>query len=126
MVTGIEAAGVALGLFPLVIEGIKFYISSAEKFKEMKHYKRTLDKFRRELVMEKSKFDNILCALVSRAGVLIEPNMEFSPEIMEEVISCLPLYAVKSFVNGCQDLNSILRELTEKFREYEQDRVCMD
>ena len=126
MVTGIEAAGLALGLFPLVIEGIKFYISSAEKFKEMKHHKRTLDKFRRELVMEKSKFDNIWYTLVSRAGVRMEPNMEFPPETVEEVLSCLPQYAVGSFINGCQELNTILEKLAEKFQKYEQNKVGID
>lgn len=123
MVTGIEAAGLALGLFPVVIEAIKLYMSSAEKFREMKHHKHTLAKFRRELVMEKTKLDNIWYTLVSKAGVLIEPNMEFSPEIMKEVLSWLPPYAVESVVNSFQELNTILGELTEKFRKYEQDQV---
>lgn len=123
MVTGIEAAGLALGLFPLVIEGIKFYISSAEKFKEIKHHKRTLEKFKRELEMEKSKFHNIWYTLVSKAGVLTRPNMEFSSEIMEEVLPCLPRYAVESLVNGFQEWHTILDELMEKFKEYNQDEV---
>ena len=76
MATGFEVIGVALGLFPLVIEGVKFYISSAGKFKEMKHHKRTLDKFRRELVMEKSIFDNIWGTLVGRAGVPLSPTLK--------------------------------------------------
>ena len=126
MVTGIEAAGLALGLFPLVIEGIKFYISSAEKFKEMKHHKRTLDKFRREVVMEKSKFDNTWYTLVSRAGVCIEPNMEFPPETVKEVLSCLPQYAVESFIDGCQELSTILGKLREIFQKYEQNKVGID
>ena len=126
MVTGIEAAGLALGLFPLVVEGVKFYISSAKKFKELKNHKRTLDKFRRELKMEKSKFDNIWYTLVSRAGVRIEPNMEFPPETVEEVLSCLPQYAVGSFVNGCQELKKILRKLAKKFRKYKQNKVGID
>ena len=123
MVTGIEVAGVAFGLFPIVIEGIECYISSAEKVKEMLHHRRTLDEFRRELEMEKSIFDNIRCTLEDRAGVLIEPNMEFPQKIMEEVLSCLPQSAVASFVNGCQELNTILRELTERFQKFEQDMV---
>ena len=126
MATGFEVIGVALGLFPLVIEGVKFYISSAGKFKEMKHHKRTLDKFRRELVMEKSIFDNIWGTLVGRAGVPIEPDTKISPEIIGRVLSCLPPYTVESFVNGCQELNTILEELQEKFQKYEQDRVTID
>ena len=129
MATGVESAGIALGLFPLVIEGIKFYISSAEKVTEMKHHKRTLDRFRRELVMEKSKLDNILYALVSRAGVPIAPDMELSPKIMEQALSSLsgqPPYIVTSFVSSCQELITILRELSEKFQKYEQNRVGMN
>ena len=120
-----DAVGVALGLFPLLIEGIKFYISSAEKFKETKHHKSTLDKFRRELMMEKNKFDNIWYTLVNKVGVLIEPNMEFSKEVMDEVLSGLPPYAVESFVNGFQELAAILRQLMERFEKHEQTRVGM-
>ena len=126
MVTGVETAGIALGLFPLVIEGIRFYISSAEKFREMKHHKRTLDKFRRELVMEKSKLDNTLYELVSRAGVPIAPHIELSPNIMEAALSRQPYYIVTSFVSSCQELITILSELSEKFQKYEQDRVSMN
>ena len=126
MVTGIQATGVALGLFPLVIEGIKFYINSAERFKEMKHYKRTLDRFRRELLMEKTKFDNTWYTLVSKAGGLNEPDMEFSPETMEEVLSWLPKYAVESFIDGFQELHAILRELMERFQKHEQNKVGGD
>ena len=126
MATGIEAAVITLGLFPLAIKGIEFYINFTQNFKEAKHFKRTLDNFKRDLLIEKSIFGNIWYTLVARAGILIEPKMEFSPAIMEEVLSCLPPYAIKSFINGCQELNSILSELTEKFREYEQDRVCLD
>ena len=126
MATGIEAIGIALGLFPLVIEGTKFYSSSAEKFKEMKHHKRTLDKFRRDLGMEKSKLVNILYALMSRAGVPITPGMELSPKIMKEALSHQPRYIATSFINSCQELIKILRALTAKFQKYEQDRVGMN
>ena len=119
MATGIEAAGLVLGLFPIVLEGIQFYISSAEKFKEMKHHKRTLVKFRRELEMEESIFDNIWSRLVSRAGAHTRSNME-------EVLFCLPPNAARSFAHGCQELNTILSELTQKFEKYEQDKVGLD
>lgn len=92
----------------------------------MKHYKRTLDKFRRELLMEKTKFENTWYILVRKAGVPTEPNMEFSPKIMEEVLSWLPKYAVESFINGFQELHAILRELMEKFQKHEQDKVSKD
>lgn len=124
MVTGIEAAGLALGLFPIVMEAIKLCISLAEEFEETKHHNRTLNKFRRELQMEQSILINTWCKLVEQAGVTVENNREFSPEIVKEVLAWLPPYAVESFVNGFQDLSTILGELTEKFKKYEQDKVC--
>lgn len=120
MVTGIEAAGVALGLFPLVIEGIKFYVSFAKQLKQMKHHKHTLQKFRRDLIMEKTKFNNTWYTLVGRAGEHIELNTKPSSKTIESVLSCLPKYAVRSFVDGCQELNTILEKLIEKFIKYEQ------
>lgn len=126
MVTGIEAAGLALGLFPLVIEGIDFYIIFAQKFKETRHYKHTLNKFRIDVKMEISKFNNMWYTLMCRARVPIKPNMEFSPEIMGGVLSCLPPWAIESFVNGYQELHTILKELKEKFYKYEQDKVNID
>ena len=123
MVTGIEAAGLALGLFPLVIEGVKFYISFAQKFREAKHYKHTLDQFRRDLKMEGSKLKNIWYILVDRAGVLIKPNSELSPKMMEEILSCLPSWAVESVVNSLQELHTILIGLKQKFHKHAQDKV---
>ena len=125
MVTGIEAAGLALGLFPLVLEGITIYISSAEKVAEIIRHKRTLNKFRRELEMEKSIFDNTWYILGSRAGVPIKPNVDLPPEILEEVLSCLPPCAVDSFANGCQELITILSGLMGKLGKYEEDMVCI-
>ena len=126
MVTGIEAAGLALGIFPLVIEGIKFYISFAKKVKQMKHYKRTLEQFRRELVMEKSKFDNTWFTLAKRAGIDIEPNKEPPQLAMKRLLSCLPKYVVESFIDACQEFSDTLGELREMFQRYNQDSVGMD
>ena len=75
--------------------------------------------------MEKSKFDNIWYTLTNRAGVYIEPS-GLSPEAMKGVLSYLPPYAIENFVDNCQEVNTILSELMEKFRKYEQDRVCVD
>lgn len=125
MVTGIEVAGLALGVFPLVIAGIKLYIDFAKEVKQMRDYEHTLDKFRRELKIEKSKFDNTWYTLASRAGVYIEPDMKPSPKITERVLSCLPEHAVESFIDCCQELNVIMGKLSKKFQEHEQDSVGM-
>ena len=126
MATGFEAAGLALGLFPLVIEGIEIYISSAAKIIEIMHHRRTLDEFRRELGIEKGIFDNIWYTLATRADVNIVPNVELSSETMKEVLSFLNPDAVKHFVDACQELGTILGELAKKFQKYEQNLVGLE
>lgn len=112
MVTGIEAAGLVLGLFPLVIEGIEFYINSTETVKEIMRHKRTLNEFMRELEIEKCIFDNTYYTLEGRAG----------GSNTEGVLPYLP----PCFDDGCQELNTILRNLMENFQKYEQDIVGID
>ena len=124
MATGFEVAGLALGLFPLVLDGVTIYLNSTEKVTEIIRHKRTLNKFMRELEMEKSVFDNIWYILGNRAGVPIEPNVNPSLEILEKVLSCLSPYAVNSFLRGCQELVTILKDLKEKLQKYAQEVVC--
>ena len=126
MITGIEVSGLVLGLFPIVIEGIKFYISSAEDFQETVHHKFTLDVLRRELEIEESVYVNTLHKLASRAGIPITPNMVASRKIPAKVLDCLPDYAQKGFAQGCQELNTMLKQLEGKFKKYEQNQVGLN
>jgi len=125
MATGIEAAGLALGLFPIVLEGLKFYIASADAVREMKRHKRTLDQFRRDISMEKCKFENTWYTLVGRAGMDLDMLGEqpWEAHVEAALISSLPAGSAGSFVDGCQDLNAILEELAERFVKYEKDTV---
>lgn len=125
MATGFEAAGLVLGLFPILIEGVTMYMSSIEKAKGMIRHRRTLKRFKRDLEMEKSVFDNIWIILLDRAGISGEPDIDPSPEITEAVLSCLPACTVKSFLNGCQELITMLNEMNEKLQNYEQEVVGM-
>lgn len=126
MVTGIEAAGLALGLFPIVLEGITFYISSAGKVIELIRHKRTLDRFMTTLEVEKVIYDNIWRELGSRVDMEIEPNMVTPPETINKVLSCLNPDTRKSFVNSCKELDEILIKLKNKFEKYEENVVGMD
>ena len=38
MVTGVETAGLVLGAFPIVIEGLKFYTSGVRTIKDIKEH----------------------------------------------------------------------------------------
>ena len=126
MATPFEAAGLALGLFPIVLEGIAMYINSTEKIIEMIRHKRTLERFKRDLEVENIIYDNIWCTLGGRAGVPVEPNKKLSTTTITEVLSCLHPDARKSFVNSCEELVSILRELGTKFQKYAQNLVSID
>lgn len=144
MATGFEAAGLALALFPFVLEGIAIYQSSAERVAEIIRHKRTLTKFRRDLETEKAIFENTWYKLRIRAGVLVEPNVTesygpeynvqrssrlvravYGPEIVKAVLSCLPPHTADSFLDGCQELTTILTELSERLDKYNQDMVAM-
>ena len=123
--TGIEVAGLVLGLFPIVIEGLSFYCCSASTFKEMKRHKRTLAAFTREIDLEKCNFDNTMYALASlaRVDVKLLGGPPWDAAVEAALVSCLPPHSIASFVNGCQALSNILEVLAQKFQKYEQDQV---
>ena len=127
MATGFEVAGLVLGLFPIVIEGLKSCINSADTVKEMKRYKFTLDQFRRDINMEECIFNNTWDALMIIAGM--DPTtirkQPWSAGVENKLLSCLPSSSVESFVAGCQDLHNILAELAQKFIKYEKDKVLL-
>ena len=126
MVTGIEAAGLALGLFPIVLEGVTFYISSAGKVIELIRHKHTLDRFMTDLEVEKAIYDNTWRKLGSRVDMEIEPNVVTPRETINQVLSCLNGDTRKSFVNLCKELDEILIQLINKFEKYEENVVGMD
>ena len=115
-----ETAGLPLELFPLVIEVITTYTTSAKRFKQIVRYTRTLDRFRRCLEMESTIYGNTWYMLVLRAGVHIEG---LKPTISMEVLSYLPLHVRESFVDAAQELNIILRTLAERFQ---RNQVSME
>jgi hypothetical protein len=55
MVTGIEAAGLALAIFPLVVKG---YLEGASMFEDARKHRRVLKRLVRRLDMENVKFEN--------------------------------------------------------------------
>ena len=58
MPTGIEAAGLALAVFPLVVEGIKFYLKGLATVKRWWRYAKVLEHLLPRLDLEKVKFAN--------------------------------------------------------------------
>ncbi|KAF8424837.1 hypothetical protein EV426DRAFT_597389 [Tirmania nivea] len=124
MITGIECAGLLLGVFPLVLEGLKFYLHAVDRVKQMRRHEATLTRFLREVDMEKCKFDNIWYSLISISGIdpkIVAEPMPWDPSVEEKLLACLPSHSVPSFVGACQDLNDILKKLAQRFQKYNED-----
>lgn len=82
MVTGIECAGLVLGVFPLLIEGIKAYNRGIRSIKRAREYKSILRQYSIELTSEHAQFKNTWYRIVQliRYDVLlpIAPNLDLT------------------------------------------------
>lgn len=58
MATGIEIAGLALAVFPIVVEGIEFYVAGLKTVHRWLRFAKTLENLIRKLKVERVKFQN--------------------------------------------------------------------
>lgn len=58
MATGFEAAGLALAIFPVLVEGLKFYAEEKGIIKDFFHYQHVLKRIVRDLAREQTIFRN--------------------------------------------------------------------
>lgn len=58
MPTGFEIAGLALAIFPIIIEGIKFYANEKDAVSDILNYQRLLIRIARDLDREQTIFRN--------------------------------------------------------------------
>lgn len=58
MVTGIEAAGLALAVFPLVVQGIDSYVQGVQTLRNVRRYKKIFPQVHRTLQLEHTKFES--------------------------------------------------------------------
>jgi hypothetical protein len=68
MTSGIEIAGLALGAFPLLLEGLRLYFDGAKKAKNIWFWKRNLDKVVLVLETESALFRNTCLSLLETHG----------------------------------------------------------
>lgn len=121
--SGVEAAGIALAVFPLCIELVKLYRNGAETLDYMRrrHHQKALRNFHRELGIEYSKFLNSLyeifgdeiteeaCIRVFRnpagneAQERLEARLDYSPHV------------AKSFTEAIEYLREELEDLKSIF-----------
>lgn len=131
MVTGIECAGLVLGVFPLLIEGIKAYNRGIRSIKRAREYKSILRQYCIELTSEHAQFKNTWYRIVQliRYDVLlpIAPNLDLAklathPEnavrgLNIDLRAILSL-SMRSFSeDGVNEIERIITELATLIRE---------
>lgn len=125
MVTGVETAGLVLAAFPILMQCLNVYVSSAQKVREMRRYRRVLRQFRRAIDMENCKFENTWYALVELAGE--NPStigeLPWGAGVKARLLAQLRPASVRNFAEACEELNEILEQLNSQFTAYRQDRV---
>ena len=57
VITGVETAGLVLAIFPVAVEGLRFYLRGLESVKRWWRYARAMRDLLRALEMEKVKFE---------------------------------------------------------------------
>lgn len=60
VLTGVEIAGLVLGAFPLLIEGLKFYSDGVSKTKDLRKCAVVIARLDRQIQVEQKKFDQAL------------------------------------------------------------------
>jgi len=132
MASGMEIAGLALAIFPLVIEGLEFYASSARKIKELWRYKLSLNRLISDLDTEKCKFENTCTSLlediVSDTDLTLlmdDPGGAlWEADRIQEKLKCrLRPATVQCYMGRIKELRSSLETLGAELKLYQDDMV---
>jgi hypothetical protein len=96
MVTGIEAAGIVLAIFPFVVRGIDFHLQGIETLRRGRSYREILKRLKRDLRVEHTKLQNT-CDLFLGDSVSSQQMMnshvlgEASREAFEDLLAEIKL-----------------------------------
>lgn len=134
MVTGVEVAGLALGSFPILVEGLKAFHSGIGTIKNMRrsNFEVILRRFLREVEVHSWTYTNtcklLLDGVVSseKLGELLS-NPEAadwgSPELQGALESRLPPAAAKRFIITVSQLVDALAQMRKLLGINEADMV---
>ena len=75
MATGLEVAGLALAIFPVVIQSLQFYAKSLQETKKWWRYSMVARGLLRDLEMERTKFENSCEELLFEVADSAELNL---------------------------------------------------
>jgi hypothetical protein len=119
MVTGIEVAGLALAIFPIVLKGLRFYLEDTQEIKEARAYTGKLKRLHRKLKMENMKFENT-CELLLEGMVSAEEMKRMvsgsgweDPGFQEVLKQRLRPQDIQTIVDVMGDLKAYLQELVD-------------
>ncbi len=114
-----EIAGLVLGGFPIIINGLHAYVKGIETIKKWWQYRRTLQKFIHELQMEQTLFTNACTALLRECTSLanIEELLEdpegklWQDEGLREALRDWLGRSFNVFLSAVMDLQDTLAQL---------------
>ena len=135
VVTGIETAGLVLGAFPLVIEGLKVYIKGVSTMKDMKRYESILGQFKRDIEMESTHFEDTCYQLLQHMvlpenatldNLIASPggNLWKAEELQHALLRRLRPGSVMQFMRAAEELKCIMYTLGEKFDPSKSPDSC--
>jgi len=122
MVTGIEAAGLVLGAFPIVIDGLRYYIDSVKKAKQAACHKYVLPRFIRDIETGMTIFVDTWYHLTG-----YYPPQVTAGGLPEACIPKLPTHlrpkSIASMCTVCENMLGVLEELRKKLEKYKKSEV---
>jgi len=127
MVTGIEIAGVALAVFPIVLNGLSSLRYTARKIKNLRRYRRCLGRVVRQLDMERGKFVNTCTNILG--DMVTEERLSGSgwkdPEFQERLKKRLGRRTAKVFRKLMHSMTSTLDDLKDELELDKNNKVSM-
>ncbi|KAI5784461.1 hypothetical protein FPQ18DRAFT_353147 [Pyronema domesticum] len=120
MLTGVETVGIALALFPLLVNGVQSYLDGTRKVNDMWRWKRSLRRLRRELETECSLFENtcehLLQQIVSEDEVYALLNGKGWEDLgfIRKLSAHMGERIAASFVSEVKELSKFLQKLQDR------------
>lgn len=120
MVTGIEAAGLALAVFPLILKGLKVYLDGAQMIQDLAGWRSVLKRLVRELDVECICFEDVCSKLlegIASSRDATEPmngNAWDDPDLQRKLRERLGSEATARFTELMKELHQLLKELRDE------------
>ena len=129
MLTGIEAAGLVLATFPLLIAALDHYKAGLEPFQTYSHYRLRLTELKSDLAFHRARFLQSLTLLLNRCiqpkvlgQLLSDPGGRQwgNPDLVARLSKCLGSFEFSVFMDVVNGFKSTLVELYLKL-DVDQD-----